>query len=74
MINRTRTFPPVDSSRCAREGETALSPERKCGSPGARVKEGARAGTMGSPTLNLCRCTGYTGIVDAVSELAGVTA
>jgi carbon-monoxide dehydrogenase small subunit len=23
---------------------------------------------------NLCRCTGYRGIVDAVSEIAGVTA
>jgi hypothetical protein len=34
----------------ARGGETALSPERKGDPPGAAMKEGARGGTMGSPT------------------------
>jgi aerobic-type carbon monoxide dehydrogenase small subunit (CoxS/CutS family) len=29
---------------------------------------------MGSPTLNLCRCTGYRGIYEAVCDLAGVAA
>jgi hypothetical protein len=95
-------FRLIDNSRCAREGETALSPERKSESPPAAAKEGVRGGTskprakaaakpyvlargdevtppkaastMGSPTLNLCRCTGYRGIVEAVCELAGVTA
>jgi hypothetical protein len=91
----------MDRSRCVREGETALSPQRKSPLPFAAAKEGARGGTskpsakaagtlhalargeevaslnatptMGSPTL-ICRCTGYRGIVEAVSELAGVSA
>ena len=65
---------PMDSSRHARGGETALSPQRNSEWPLVAAKEGARGGTMGSPTLNLCRCTGYRGIVDAVCELAGVAA
>jgi aerobic-type carbon monoxide dehydrogenase small subunit (CoxS/CutS family) len=34
------------------------------------AKEGARGGTMGSPTLNRCRCTGYHNIVRAVQAAA----
>lgn len=58
-----------DSPRSVREGETALSPQRNSESAPAAAKEGVREGTMGSPTP-----TGYRGIVEAVSELAGVTA
>jgi len=72
MTDQQALLAPMDSSRWVREGETALSPERKSESPHAPVKEGARGGTMGSPTLNLCRCTGYRGIVEAVCDLAGV--
>jgi hypothetical protein len=61
---------PMDDSRLAREGETAFSPERKSGSPLTAAKEGARGGTMGSPTPNLCRCTGYHNIVRAVLAVA----
>ena len=46
-------FALVGSSRAAREGETALSPERNSASPLVTAKEGVRGGTMGSPTLNL---------------------
>jgi hypothetical protein len=67
-------FALMDRSRWVRGGETALSPERKSGSPPAAANEGARGGTMGSPALNLCRCTGYRGIYEAVCDLAGVAA
>ena len=46
-------FALMDSRRSAREGETALSPQRKSELAAAAAKEGARGGTMGSPTLNL---------------------
>jgi hypothetical protein len=60
----------LDSRRWAREGETAFSPKRNNESPAAAAKEGARGGTMGSPTRNLCRCTGYHNIVKAVMAAA----
>jgi hypothetical protein len=56
---------PMDHVPCARGGETAFSPERRCGSPLAAAKEGVRGGTMGSPTL-----TGYHNIVRAVEAVA----
>src|SRR5579884_2709488 len=39
-----------ESRAHARGGETALLPERRRGQPRASEKEGARGGTMGSPT------------------------
>ncbi len=60
----------VDGAPRAREGETAFSPERTSGLPLAAAKEGDRGGTIGSPTRNLCRCTGYHNIVRAVEAAA----
>src|SRR5688572_20429065 len=56
---------PTDHVPRARGGETALSPERRCGSPFAAAKEGVRGGAMGSPTL-----AGYHNIVRAVETAA----
>ena len=58
--------------RYAREGETAFSPKRKGEWRHVAAKEGARGGTMGSPTRNVCRCTGYHNIVKAVLAAAEV--
>ena len=62
--------PFMDDPRCARAGETTLSPERKSGWTRVAAKEGAHGGTMGSPMRNLCRCTGYHNIVKAVLAVA----
>ena len=63
-------FASMDNPRCERFGETALSPKRNNESPPATAKEGVRGGTTGSPTRNLCRCTGYHNIVKAVLAAA----
>ena len=43
----------MDQRPIARVGETALSPERKSEWTRHHQKEGARGGTMGSPTLEV---------------------
>ena len=67
---RRSSFAWMDHRHFAREGETALSPKRTIGRPVAAAKEGVRGGTMGSPTLNVCRCTGYDSIVASMQAAA----
>jgi len=45
----------VKERRYTRVGETALSPKRRSEWPRVAAKEGARGGTMGSPTVNIVK-------------------
>ena len=57
---RIELLAQMDQSPFAREGETALSPERSLGWPSLAAKEGVRAGTMGPPTQDSVQAAART--------------
>ena len=61
----------MDSRRSAREGETALSPQRKSALAAAAAKEGVSGGTMGSPTATRGAVGRSVARRDAAEKLRG---
>ena len=57
---RIELLTQMDKPPFAREGETALSPERSLGWPSVTAKEGVRGGTMGSPTQDSAQAAART--------------